>query len=156
MSLNSNSTQIPVTVGQQLPASPWFVVDQQRINHFADITQDHQFIHIDPERAKDSAFGSTIAHGFLSLSLLTTLSDGCIPAPEGLVMAINYGFNKVRFINPVRCDDEIRFCASVVNIEEQDNNQYLQTLAVTVEIKGEEKPALVCEWLSLFVCEAED
>ena len=142
-------------IDKLLPPGEWFVIDQPRINDFADVTEDHQFIHIDPERAKQTDFGGTIAHGFLSLSMLTKLSEGCFPTPDKVVMGINYGFDKVRFINPVKCGDEIRFSGSVISIEPKGDNQFLQKRAVTVEIKGQEKPALVCEWLVLYVCDEE-
>lgn len=139
-------------IDKLLPPSEWFLIDQSRINNFADVTEDHQFIHIDPERAKQTDFGGTIAHGFLSLSLLTKLSEGCLPTPDNVVMGINYGFDKVRFINPVKCGDEIRFSGSIIAMEPRGEHQFLQKRAVTVEIKGQDKPALVCEWLVLYVC----
>ena len=131
----------------------WFVIDQARINDFADATEDHQYIHIDPARAKETDLGGTIAHGFLSLSLLPKLADGCLSMPDYTVMGINYGFDKVRFLNPVRPGDEIRCCTRVIDQQDKGEGRYLQKMAVTVEIKGQEKPALVCEWLNLFVCD---
>lgn len=139
--------------GENLPPGQWFSIDQSRINQFADVTEDHQFIHTDPEQAKATDFGGTIAHGFLSLSLLTYLSQGSMPLPENFKMGMNYGFDKIRFLNPVRPGDEIRFCATVISMEDKGDQRYLQKLAVTIEIKGQSKPALVCEWLNLFVCE---
>ena len=147
------TTECNSSIGKPLKLGQWFAIDQARINHFADVTEDHQYIHIDEERAKNSYLGGTIAHGFLNLSLLPKLAEGCLPSPNNTVMGINYGFDKVRFLNPVRPGDEIRFCATVIDHQNKGDNRYLQTLGVTVEIKGQEKPALVCEWLNLFVCE---
>ncbi len=145
-----------INIGKPLPPSQWFTIDQTRINQFADVTEDHQYIHIDPERAKQTELGGTIAHGFLSLSLLPKLAEGSLPIPENSVMGINYGFDKVRFLNPVRPGDAIRFCATVVSVEDKGDQRCLQKLAVTVEIKDQQKPALACEWLNMFVLAAEE
>ena len=136
---------------EPLALGEWFEIDQQRIDQFADVTEDHQYIHIDPERAKKTDLGGTIAHGFLSLSLLPKLSEGCIPMPDNMVMGINYGFDKVRFLNPVRPGDRVRFCAFVDALVPRGENMFLQKLAVTVEIEGKDKPALACDWINLFV-----
>ena len=140
-------------IGEMLAPGEWFVVDQSCINQFADVTLDHQFIHVDKEKAGNSVFGSTIAHGFLSLSMLTHLMKDSLLIPENCVMGINYGFDKVRFLNPVKSGSAIRACATVAGVEEKKDKQILVRHAITVEIKGQEKPALVCEWLNLFVCE---
>ena len=145
----------PIQTGKPLPPGAWFTINQQRINAFADVTEDHQFIHIDPIRAKETELGGTIAHGFLSLSLIPKLAESCMPVPDNTVMGINYGFDRLRFLNPVRPGDAIRFCASLISMEERAEGQYLQKLAVEIEIKGQLKPALVCEWLGLFVCRVE-
>ena len=140
-------------VGKPLTPSEWKLVGQSRINDFADATEDHQYIHVDEERAKDSWLGGTVAHGFLVLSLLPKLAEGVIPQPDNIVMCLNYGFDKVRFISPVKSGDEIRLCATVADVVEKGGGRYLQKLTITIEIKGKEKPAIACEWLNMFVCD---
>ena len=143
-------------VGTDEGVGEWFDVTQDRIDQFADVTQDHQFIHVDPERAKATPFGATIAHGFLTLSLLTHLSAGAsaaTPDPgrfEGMLMGINYGFNKVRFVNPVKVDSRIRARGVTTNVELKGNSIEV-TRSYTVEIEGVEKPALVADWLTRVV-----
>jgi acyl dehydratase len=143
-------------VGTDEGVGSWFDVTQDRINQFADVTQDHQFIHVDPERAKDTPFGATIAHGFLTLSLLTHLSAGAraaSPDPgrfEGMSMGINYGFNKVRFVNPVKVGSRIRARGVTTNVELKGTSIEV-TRNYTVEIEGVEKPALVAEWVTRIV-----
>ena len=140
-------------IGNDEGAGEWFQVTQEQINQFADVTHDHQFIHVDPERAKDTPFGTTIAHGFLTLSMLTKLSAGASskePDPAkyaGLLMGINYGFNKVRFINPVKVGSRIRARGVTTNAELKGNAIDI-TRSFTVEIEGEHKPALVAEWVT--------
>lgn len=140
-------------VGNDEGTGEWFEVTQDQINQFADVTHDHQFIHVDPERAKDTPFGTTIAHGFLTLSLLPHLSKGAsasAPDPakyEGVLMGINYGFNKVRFLNPVKVGSRIRAKAVTTNVELKGNAIDV-TRNFTVEIEGEDKPALVAEWIT--------
>jgi len=136
-------------IGKEIGHSDWFLVDQERINQFADVTIDHQFIHINEEKSKKGPFGSTIAHGFLTLSLLTHLTDTCRLIPEGTVMGINYGFDKVRFINPVKVNSRIRATVKPLSAVERNPGQWLLKSEVNVEIENEEKPALVSEWLSL-------
>lgn len=138
-------------IGFQTEPTPWFKVEQSQIDAFADVTLDHQFIHIDPDRARETQFGSTIAHGFLSLSLLSHFAESFGARIEGMVMGINYGFDKVRFINPVKVDSEIRAQAKLAEIVEKNPGQYTLKYEVTVEIKGEEKPALLAEWLTMQV-----
>jgi len=143
-------------VGNDEGTGEWFEVTQDQINQFADVTHDHQFIHVDPERAKATPFGTTIAHGFLTLSMLTHLSNGASSAPpnpakyEGMLMGINYGFNKVRFINPVKVGSRIRARAVTTNAELK-GNAIDTTRNFTVEIDGEDKPALVAEWVTRVV-----
>lgn len=132
--------------------SDWVTMDQERINTFADCTEDHQFIHIDEEKAAQTPFGGTIAHGFLSLSMLPKLSEGQGVVPENVVMGINYGMNKVRFLAPVRAGKKVRAHTELVNVDQKDDNRFLLTSAVTVEIEGEETPALVAETLTMLVC----
>ena len=140
-------------IGNDDGAGEWFQVTQDQINQFADVTHDHQFIHVDPERAAATPFGTTIAHGFLTLSLLTHLSSTASAAPpdpakyEGLLMGVNYGFNKVRFVSPVKEGSRIRARAVTVNAELKGNAIDV-TRSFTVEIEGEEKPALVAEWIT--------
>ncbi|PCI52705.1 MAG: hypothetical protein COB36_14585 [Alphaproteobacteria bacterium] len=140
-------------IGTLLKAGAWFPIDQGRIYMFAGATEDHQYIHIDEARAKETGLGGTIAHGFLSLSLLPKLSEQVMPVPDNMVMAINYGFNKVRFLNMVRPGDEVRLVATVSNVEEKTGDRVLLAMDCIVEIKGKDKPAIACEWLNLFICE---
>jgi acyl dehydratase len=140
-------------VGNDEGTGEWFQVTQDQIDQFADVTYDHQFIHIDPERAKDTPFGTTIAHGFLTLSMLTHLAAGASSAPsdparyEGVLMGINYGFNRVRFVNPVKVNSRIRARAVTANVELKGSSIEV-TRTFTVEIEGEDKPALVAEWVT--------
>ena len=135
--------------GQDIGHSDWFLIDQERINQFATVTIDHQFIHVDEERAKSGPFGSTIAHGFMTLSMLTYLTESCGLQPEGSVMGINYGFDKVRFLKPLAVNKRIRARVKPMSATERNPGQWLMKSEVTVEIEGEEKPALVSEWLAL-------
>ena len=143
-------------VGNDEGAGEWFTITQDQINQFADVTHDHQFIHVDPDRARATPFGGTIAHGFLTLSMLTHLANGASSAPadpqryEGVLMGINYGFNKVRFVNPVKVGSRIRARAVTANVEQKGNSLDI-TRNITVEIDGEEKPALVAEWVTRVV-----
>jgi acyl dehydratase len=139
-------------IGKDEGTGDWFQVTQDQVDQFADITHDHQFIHVDPERAKDTPFGTTIAHGFLTLSMLTHLSASASSAPPdpakyaGMLTGINYGFNKVRFVSPVKVGSRIRARAVTANAELKGNAVEL-TRNITVEIEGEEKPALAAEWV---------
>ncbi len=137
--------------GHQSEPSPWLTIDQSQINLFADATRDHQFIHVDPVRASKTPLGTTIAHGFLTLSLLPHLAEEHATMPEGLLMAFNYGLNKVRFIQPVKVDSEVRMYSKILAVTEKDPGRVLVTTEATVEIKGEDKPALIAEMLSMFV-----
>lgn len=136
-------------VGEQLETTDWFTVTQTQINQFADATLDHQFIHVDPEKAKETPFGSTIAHGFLSLSMLSHFAETFGVAIEGVYMGVNYGFDKVRFIAPVKVDSRIRCHAKVIGVVEKNPGQFMITTAVEVEIEGSDKPALIAEWISM-------
>ena len=139
-------------VGQDIGSSDWFEVDQDRIDMFADATLDHQFIHIDSEKATP-LFGSTIAHGFLSLSLVAGIpfSQEIGMVLEGTKMGLNYGLDKVRFLSPVPVNSEVRIHMKCLDITEKNPGQYLAKTEVTMEIKGVEKPAFVAETLSMFV-----
>ena len=133
-------------IGEHLGTSDWFLIDQDRINHFADTTEDHQFIHVDPEAAKATPFGGTIAHGFLTLSMLAPMMGQGLDKPE-VTMTVNYGFNKVRFLSPVKSGSRLRGHFKLLELVEKKPGQWQQTLEVTVEIEGSEKPALLAEWI---------
>lgn len=136
-------------IGEAPAVGDWFEVTQEQINSFADATLDHQFIHLDPEKAAQTPFGGTVAHGFLTLSMLVHLSTS-IPSDfsklSGALMGVNYGLNKVRFVNPVPSGARIRATAATVGVELK-GNAVDQTRAMTVEIEGQDKPALVAEWI---------
>lgn len=136
-------------VGDKVGVSKWFAIDQQRIDQFAVVTEDDQFIHVDPERARVSEFGGTIAHGFLSLSLISAMAFSAAPPLAGQRAAINYGFNGVRFLSPVRSGSRIRGHFVLKDIASRGANRWRKTFAVEVEIEGEPKPALTCEWVML-------
>lgn len=145
--------EIAEKVGQQIGTSEWVEMSQERINKFADATGDHQFIHVDEEKAKLTPFGGTIAHGFLTLSMIPYLSAKSeLPRPEGVKMGVNYGGNKTRFINPVRSGKRIRGHWKLLEMVEKRPGQWQQTHEITIEIEGEDKPALIAEWITqLFV-----
>ena len=147
-----STDQLVGYIGKEVGLTDWFEVDQERINNFAEATGDFQYIHVDEERAAETPFGATIAHGFLTLSLLSKLSSmsGGIKL-ENSVMGINYGLNKVRFLNPVKVNSKIRARFELISAEEKKPKHYLLKHNVTVEIEGEEKPALIAEWLGLSV-----
>jgi len=138
-------------IGQPLGTSEWMPIEQDRVNAFADATEDHQFVHVDPVRAAETPFGGTIAHGLLTLSLIVPLCFDFVPKIEGTKMLLNYGFDKVRFPAPVRVGKRIRASAVLAEVAERKPGQLLMKLDVTIEIEGETKPALTAEWLSLHV-----
>ncbi|HEV7312882.1 MAG TPA: MaoC family dehydratase [Sphingopyxis sp.] len=143
--------ELQTKVGQNIGTSEWVLVDQDMINKFADATGDHQFIHIDEEKAKLTPFGGTIAHGFLTLSLIPMLGAKTdAPKIEGVKMGVNYGGNKVRFLAPVRSGKRVRSHVKLLELEEKRPGQWQQTNEITVEIEGEEKPALIAEWITQF------
>ena len=142
-------------VGRADGTGDWLEIDQARIQAFADVTQDQQFIHVDPDLcATLSPWGVPIAHGFLTLSLLTKLAES-VPQPperlEGIVMGVNYGFETVRFINPVKVGSRIRASAVLTAVDAKDANTLQVTKTFTVEIEGESKPALVADWITRLV-----
>ena len=141
--------EISSKVGQEIGISDWIVVDQGRIDAFAEVTEDPQFIHIDPLRAAQTPFGGTIAHGFLTLSLLSRMAADAMLRPDGIKMGVNYGFEKVRFIAPVRSGKRVRGRFTLASFEEKRPGQYQFTHKVTVEIEGEDKPALIADWIGL-------
>lgn len=134
-------------VGMKLGPSEWIELSQQRINAFADCTEDHQFIHVDEAKAKETPFGGTIAHGFLTLSLLASLIEKIGVTPENTVMGMNYGFDKIRFLAPVKSGKRVRMVGEVLNVNQKDENRFLTTFGVSIEIEGEDTPALVAEFL---------
>ena len=145
------SSELPSLVGQEPEPSSWLEITQDRVNRFADATNDHQFIHVDPEKAAETPFGGPIAHGFLSLSLLSYLNEQSAVFPENLALVINYGSDKVRYLNPVRVGKRIRSRQTVLEMNEKKPGHWLMKCAVTVDIEGEEHPALVAEILSMLV-----
>ena len=142
-------------IGGEPRYSRWFVVDQERIDRFADVTEDWQFIHCDPDKAAETSFGGTIAHGFLSLSLLSAMSYDSEPAIEGAEMGINYGFNKIRFTSPVKVGSRVRAKFTTRAVEEKTPTMILTTTGIIVEIEGESRPALSAEWLGMTILKEE-
>lgn len=139
-------------VGKEVGVSDWIDITQPMIDRFADLTDDHQFIHIDPARAAATPFGGTIAHGFLVLSMLSTLANASIRMRlDGVAMGVNYGFERVRMTGPVRAGKRIRGRFVLKAFVERAPKQWMSTMGVTVEIEGEVKPAIVADWLSLQV-----
>jgi acyl dehydratase len=136
-------------IGEETGRSDWFTVDQDRISAFADATLDHQWIHVDEEAAAQGPFGSTIAHGFLSLSLIPHLASGGVVVPEGVEMAINYGLDKVRFLAPVAVGSRVRAVSTFTDFTERGPSRYLISQTVVIEIEGSETPAVVAETLTL-------
>jgi len=131
--------------------SPWLRIDQERVNRFAEVTGDRQYIHVDPERAASTPFGGTIVHGYLCLSLVPHLSHGIALRPAGLVMAINYGLDRVRFLQPVRVGSEVRLRLALAEAREKEPGRILLAYKATLEIRGERRPALVARSLVLLV-----
>ena len=138
-------------IGQEVGMSDWILVDQARIDTFAEATEDRQFIHVDPETAARSPFGGTVAHGFLTLSLLSAMAAKVMVVPEGMTMAINYGLDRVRFLAPVRAGSRVRGRFTLDSVDEKAPGQILMRHTVTVEIEGDAKPALTAEWLGLML-----
>ncbi len=141
--------QLKDYVGKETGVSDWSTIDQTRIDAFAAVTEDHQFIHVDPEAAKATPFGGTVAHGFLTLSMLSHLAKNSLLILDGVKMGVNYGFDKVRFMAPVKSGKRIRGKFTLMSADEKAPGQWQFKYAVKVEIEGEEKPALMAEWLSM-------
>jgi acyl dehydratase len=141
--------EIQKHIGGEIGVSDWILVDQARIDAFAAATDDHQFIHVDPEAAGKTPFGGTIAHGFLTLSLLSRMSYEVALVPDGLKMAVNYGFDKIRFLAPVRAGKRVRGRFTLVSFEEKRPGQWQFLNRVAVEIENEEKPALTADWIGM-------
>jgi acyl dehydratase len=141
-------------IGREVGVSSWHLVDQKRINLYADVIEDHQFIHVDPERARREApFGSTVAHGFLTMSLMSIMSYEVMPVIEGTTMGVNYGFDKLRFISPVRAGSRVRGRFTLAEARLRKPTELMSRTSVTVEIEGEAKPALVADWIGLIYFE---
>ena len=134
--------------GTQMGTSSWYVLDQERINQFAAITEDQQFIHIDKERAAATPFGTTIAHGFLTLSLLPAMGRDVIPELDGHLMSVNYGFEKLRFLSPVPSGKRVRGHFTLTSLEERKPGEVTMLWDISIEIEGQEKPALYAQWLN--------
>jgi acyl dehydratase len=141
--------EIASKIGSEVGVSDWILVDQARIDAFAEVTEDRQFIHVDPEAAARTPFGGTVAHGFLTLSLLSRMASDAMPVPEGVKMGVNYGFEKVRFIAPVRSGKRVRGRFRLERFEEKRPGQWQFVHNVTVEIESEDKPALTADWIGL-------
>ena len=142
-------TELSQYVGKELGRSAWLKIDQQRINLFAEATGDFQFIHVDSEKAAKTPFGGTIAHGFLTLSLIPKLIEDILVLPEGLKMVVNYGLDSVRFIQPVKVNSQVRLKVDLAEVVEKKPGQWLLKAIATLEIEGEDKPAYIAESLSL-------
>ena len=145
----ANIDEIKSCLGEEVGVSDWILVDQARIDAFAETTEDPQFIHIDPVRAAQTPFGGTIAHGFLTLSLLSRMAADAMLRPEAMKMGVNYGFEKVRFLAPVRAGKRVRGRFTLTSFDEKRPGQFQFVHAVTVEIEGEEKPALIADWIGM-------
>ncbi len=145
---------IKAVIGTEVGLSKWITIDQSMIDRFADLTDDHQFIHVDVERAGKTPMGGTIAHGFLTLSMLGGLATVADIGMAGATMGFNYGFNKIRFITPVRSGSRVRARFTLIAMEERSPGQWMATMGVSVEIEGQDKPALTAEWLTLTITAA--
>ena len=139
-------------IGREVGLSDWIMIDQGRINKFAKLTEDEQFIHINPERAsKETPFGGTIAHGFLTLSMLVKLAESALPKIKDVKFTINYGFDKIRFIYPVAANSNLRARFILKEVEERSLTQIMTKWDVSVEIKNVERPAIVATWVNLLM-----
>jgi acyl dehydratase len=143
-------------VGTEVGLSDWIMVDQTKIDAFADATDDHQYIHVDPERAKASPFGGTIAHGFLTLSLLSAMNYNCLPKIREQTLGINYGFEKVRFMAPVKAGNRIRGHFMLADSRFRGSSMIMLTYEVTIEVENERKPALTATWITISQFDPKD
>ena len=143
--------RLQAKIGAETGVSRWFEISQARIDAFAEATEDWQYIHVDPVAAKATPFGGAIAHGFLTLSMLSAMAYDAVPRVEGAVMGVNYGFDKVRFVSPVRAGARIRGRFKLLGLTRRSDAEWQMRNAVEVEIEGVAKPALVAEWLGMFV-----
>lgn len=151
MSIDAALAQLSRQIGTEVGVSNWITVDQPMIDQFAETTHDDQWIHIDPVQAGQTPFGGTIAHGFLTLSLASRFAYDCFPLLAGQSMSINYGFNRLRFLNPVKPGNRLRGRFVLTDVKRRSQTELMRTTALTIEIEGSETPALVAEWLGLAV-----
>lgn len=142
-------------VGSEIGTSPWILLDQERITAFAVLTQDEQYIHTDPEKAAATSFGGTIAHGFLLLSMLSRMSYDTLPAIAGATMSVNYGFDRIRFLSPVRAGSRIRGRFTLADVQPKGERDVMLRVAVAIETEGGAKPSVVADWLILFIVGAD-
>ncbi|MCM2398457.1 MaoC family dehydratase [Rhizobium sp. S95] len=157
MPVEISLSQIPGLVGEEIGLSSWITVDQTMIDAFAGATNDHQFIHVDPARAAaETSFGGTIAHGFLTLSLLSAMNYDCLPKIREQTMGINYGFDKIRFMSPVRCGKRIRGHFVLSDARFRGAGMVMTTYDVSIEIEGEKKPALTATWITIVQFDPKD
>ena len=139
-------------VGQEVGVSDWLTVDQALINAFAEVTADRQWIHVDANRARaESPYGSTIAHGFLTLSLLVHLTEDTMLVPKEMTLTMNYGFDKIRFLSPVKTGSRVRAKTSIGDVTDKETGVLIKQV-IEIEIEGSDKPALICEWLTMYAC----
>lgn len=151
MSIDAALATLTGQIGTEVGVSNWITVDQAMIDRFADVTHDDQWIHIDPKRAAQTPFGGTIAHGFLTLSLASRFAYDCFPMLSGQTMGINYGFNRLRFLSPVRAGSRLRGRFTLTDVAQRSATELMRTMALTIEVEGTNTPALVAEWLALAV-----
>ena len=142
-------SELASLIDQEVGVSKWFEIDQARIDAFADTTEDWQFIHVDPEAAKQTPFGGAIAHGVLTLSLASAMSYDAVKPLDGVVMGVNYGFDKLRFLAPVPAGSKVRGRFRLLSAEDKGGGRWLIKHELTVEIEGGDKPALIAEWLGM-------
>ena len=150
----TKASELQGLIGQEVGLSKWFDVTQARIDAFADCTEDHQFINVDPEAAKATPFGGTIAHGFLTLSLASAMSYDAVAPLDGVVMGVNYGFDKLRFLAPVPAGSRIRGRFKLLSADDRGDGRWLLKHELTVEVEGGDKPALIAEWLGMQMTQA--
>ena len=150
----TKASELQGLIGQEVGLSKWFDVTQARIDAFADCTEDHQFIHVDPEAAKATPVGGTIAHGFLTLSLASAMSYDAVAPLDGVVMGVNYGFDKLRFLAPVPAGSRIRGRFKLLSADDRGDGRWLLKHELTVEVEGGDKPALIAEWLGMQMTQA--
>lgn len=154
----TKASELQSLIGQDVGVSRWFALDQARIDAFAELTEDAQFIHVDPERAKATPFGGTIAHGFLTLSLASAMSEDAVAPLDDMVMGVNYGFDRLRFLAPAPSGSRVRGRFKLLSAEDKgaqdDMTRWLLKHELTVEIEGGDKPALIAEWLTMQVVKA--
>ena len=143
--------ELEALVGHEMGVSRWFAMDQARIDAFAEVTEDRQFIHIDPARAAETMFGGTVAHGYLTLSMLSAMAYDALPALEGMAASVNYGFDALRFVAPVRAGSRVRGRFVLDGLEARGADRLMARIGVVVEIEGSEKPALTADWRVMYL-----